>query len=352
MIARLRNALARGLVAAMVLLAGTGGAAACLVCVPFPTRTPADLVLDAAAVGLAREDPERPFRLSVTEVAKGPTEATGPTGVYLPAADRRRLAERPETAVVLLRATPEAEWTWHLYADAAYLGFVRDTLARAEAWRADPQAPSRLAYFEALLDHPNGDLRRAALLEVGRAPYARIREAAARAPAPMLREALDTPTWYDWRPLYILMLAAQRDPFDVPRLETGYRTAWEFGDIAALPAWATALIEIHGPEGLARVADDVMTAAQDKAGLARAAFTALSVQGETALRPEIVEVYRRALAERPALAAQVARDMAAWEDWSLAPEVARLLEAHALRDPAALFAGGVYVGMARDRGAF
>ena len=51
----------RRAVVAFVLIAA-GPAHACLVCIPMPERTLADHVVEAAAVALARNDPDDPFR--------------------------------------------------------------------------------------------------------------------------------------------------------------------------------------------------------------------------------------------------------------------------------------------------
>ena len=90
---------------ALALLAGLllQTAHACQVCIPFPTKTLADRLLEADALVLAREDPQRPFHYVAVETLKGePGDAH--IDAFLPSANRRVLAQFPQRHMLLARA--------------------------------------------------------------------------------------------------------------------------------------------------------------------------------------------------------------------------------------------------------
>ena len=61
------------------------------VCIPMPVKTLADRLLEANALVLAREDPERPFHYVTVKVLKGDPGDT-PIDAFLPSLTRRELA--------------------------------------------------------------------------------------------------------------------------------------------------------------------------------------------------------------------------------------------------------------------
>ena len=81
----------------LALLAGflVQAANACQVCIPFPTKTLADRLLEADALVMAREDPERPFHYVAVETLKG-DPGDEPIDAFLPSKNRRMLARHPE----------------------------------------------------------------------------------------------------------------------------------------------------------------------------------------------------------------------------------------------------------------
>lgn len=340
-------------VVASILLLAAPGARACQVCVPYPTRTAADVIVTSDAVMLAREDADRPFHLAVTEALKG-DPPIAPLDLFLPSHTRRQLAASADAAILLARETPEAGWRRVAYADADYQTFVRQVLARAPSWLAAGGAEERLDFFEGLLGASNRAIQEVALLEIARAPYGRIRRAAAALPVAQVRAALSTLTLAEWWPVYILMLAQSDDPADRRRIRRGYDGARAVGTSPTLAAWTTALIEIDGAEAVRQVEADFLAAPDaDTDGVAQA-LSALSVhgsEGDLALRPFIVAAYRRVLDAHPEQAGTVAKDLATWEDWSLARRFADLLAAKTVREPASLYVMAYYVGMARERGA-
>ena len=101
----------------LILLVRT--AHACQVCIPMPVKTLADRLLEADALVLAREDPQRPFHYATVEVLKGePGDA--PIDAFLPSMDRRVLTRYPERHMLLARMDPDGGWSSLGVADAEY----------------------------------------------------------------------------------------------------------------------------------------------------------------------------------------------------------------------------------------
>ena len=128
----------RGAAFAFLLMAA-GPAHACVVCVPLPERTLADHVVEAAAVALARHDPDDPFRYAVTEYLKGDAAgAPGEIPFLVDSTTRRRMAADAEVFTILSRELPESEWALHATGGAATVSVIREIAARSEAWLAIP----------------------------------------------------------------------------------------------------------------------------------------------------------------------------------------------------------------------
>ena len=126
---------------------------ACQVCIPMPVKTLADRLLEADALVLAREDPERPFHYVTVEVLKGEPGNT-PIDAFLPSMDRRILARYPQRHMLLARVRPDGNWSALGITDAEYERFVRRILGHADTWKPmERNNPQRLAEFAPLLGH-------------------------------------------------------------------------------------------------------------------------------------------------------------------------------------------------------
>lgn len=320
-----------------------GAANACQICVPFPTRTLADRLLEADALVFAREDPERPFHYAAVEILKGdPGDA--PIDAFLPSMNRRMLARYPERRMLLALAAPGGGWSALGIADGDYKRVVHRIVDRAGSWRPmETGNRQRIAEFVPLLGHADSRLHELAYLEIGRAPYAEIRRITSTVPIETVRGMLDDPRYLEWRSLAILMLAQSSDPADRERIRTSFETKQRLGSRLNLAAWATAYLAIEGASGVERIQDWYLTDPGRSREELQQVVKALSVSADGALREPVAAAYRRLLELHPSLAPAVSRDLIAWRRWDFVEQIQGIREGMARQDPLAAYALGLYL---------
>lgn len=312
---------------------------ACPVCFPFPKESSADHLIAADVVVLAREDPERPFHLRAVEVLKG---SPGDEGIdlFLDTLTRRLLSLHPEWAVVCTYHGdgPGAWWRRVGVADGEVGPVVREILARAPGWEGAPE--DRCLFFADYLTHGNEQLRGLAHIEMARAPYSEIRKIGKTLPPERIRAFLARLRYLEWHSLYILFLAQTGNGGDQSRIRESMRNASRFSMTSLLAAWATALVEVDGEEGLAFLREQYIENRDRDPAEMREIQMALSVHGtngRTDLRERIVQDYGRMLERHPAMAARVVADLSKWKRVDHVGMVAGILAA----DPGGLDRGTV-----------
>lgn len=305
---------------------------ACQICVPFPTKSAADYLIESDTVVLAREDPERPFHYATIKVLKGdPGEK--PIDLFLDSATRRSLAAYPERAVVLTGKSKDAVTAWKRVAmtDDQVAPVVREILALAPLWADRPRA--RIEYFGKRLGHDNAQLRSLAHLEVGRAPYSEIKRLGGALSREEIHRFLANFRYMEWHALYILLLAQSEEAADRALIESSLRSASRFKATIRLAAWATAFIEHREEEALAYIESEYFAAGSQRSRAELVEISkALSVHGgsgHTHLRDRIVASYGKLLARDSSLTPAIAADLIAWKRTELADEI----EAYATANP-------------------
>jgi hypothetical protein len=332
---------------ALALLAGflVQAANACQVCIPLPTKTLADRLLEADALVMAREDPERPFHYVAVETLKG-DPGDEPIDAFLPSKNRRMLARHPERRMLLARAEPGGGWAALGIADGDYERVVRRIVQHAGAWRPmETNNRQRLAAFAPLLGHADSRLHETAYLEIARAPYADIRRIATEVPTDKVRGMLDEPRYLKWRSLAILMLAQSTDPADRERIRTTFADKQRLGSTLNLAAWATAYLAIEGAGGLDDIQGWYLTRPGPSRDELREIVKALSVMAgaEVAMREPVAAAYRNLLEVHPSLASDVSHDLIAWRRWDFVEQIQGIREGMAGQDPLAAYALGLYL---------
>lgn len=321
---------------------------ACQVCIPMPVKTLADRLLEADALVLAREDPERPFHYAAVKVLKGDPGNT-PIDAFLPSMDRRVLARYPQRHMLLARAGENDGWSALGIADEEYERFVRRILGHAGSWKPmQSDNPQRLAEFAPLLGHANVRLHETAYLEIARAPYTEIRRIASEVPIETVRGMLDDPRYLEWRSLAILMLAESELPTDRTRIRKRFNDQQRIGTTFNLAAWATAYLAIEGKSGLKDIRQWYLTRPDRSREELREIVKALSVHAaaDAALRDPVAEAYRTLLEVHPLLASDVTHDLIAWRRWDFADRIKDIRTTIAKEDPLAAYALGMYLRMA------
>ena len=213
---------------ALVFAAAIPQAMACVVCVPVPKETMADVLLASEVVAFAREQTQHSYTYQVVETLKGRLDSK-PIGLLVDSVTRRRLLAEPESRVLLVRRSPNMQWVNLGFAEAAYQSFVRAVLHRTDVWRQKGGQRDRLNYFETLLTSSNDTLRRQAVLEISRGPYRRIRAAASRVSRQDIYDVLRAVTWLEWSPLYIVMLGHSKVENDRAFVARRFKSSARYG---------------------------------------------------------------------------------------------------------------------------
>ena len=317
----------------------------CTICIPFPTRTLADYLIESESVVLARENPDKPWSYQIVEHLKG-EQILRPIDNFLNSSTRRLLRLHPERGVVFVLEN-EDDWRSLGFANQEYESLVREVLRRAPTWRThDPLDESRLAFFADYLGHENRALHELAYLELGRAPYGQIKQLGSHWSLEQVRAWLRNPAYFEWYPLAILVLAQSGDERDHDHIAGRFSSLASFGLTTNLAAWATALIEIRRQAAIDEIETSYFRSpARSKEELA-AVIAALSVHGSnghTHLVDRIVRSYATLIENHPEMASRIATDLMAWRRHDLADQMAEALQEVQDTDPLGAYAIRMYL---------
>jgi hypothetical protein len=329
----------------------SGTANACVICIPYPTKTAADYLVESETVVLAREDLDKAWSYTPIETLKGETNVP-PIDNFLNSATRRMLAAHPQRGVVFtLDPGDRTKWRGLGFADEEYERMIREIIRRSPDWgHTGSSSASRLAFFADYLGHHNRDLHELAYLEIGRARYSQIKQLGARWPLDQVRALLRNPVYYEWHPLAILILAHNGDANDRNFIAGKFSSLARFGQSTNLSAWTTALIEIQQGAAVAEVEEKYFRSSRrtrEELVAVTAALSEHGTNGHTHLRDQIVQSYSTLLEHHPEMASHVAKDLTAWKRWELTDQLAKTLDAIKQTDPLTAYAIRMYLAQAK-----
>ena len=302
-------------------------AQACMVCLPMPRTTAADRLIDAQIVAFAREDPQQPFSYRAVEVLKGNLDSPQ-IDLFVNTSTRRQLNANKGLVVVLVRGSDQS-WRTIGIADLAFQSMVRRVLAFAAEWRGELGVEKRCQFFLPLISHQNRALFELAYLEMGRAPYSKIKRVAGLIPQENLQRILTQPEYIEWRPLAILMLAQDAGKTESSLVKSRLDQCSRLALTTNLAAWATAYIEIDGAQAIATLNDRYLCNPNRHEEEVRAVVAALSVHGRGGhihLRDRIVSSYGAAIKHHPLAIGLIFQDLADWRRLDYQLDVRTLLD--------------------------
>lgn len=324
---------------------------ACVICVPYPTKTTADYLVESETVILARENPVKPWSFISVETLKG--EA----GIYLVdnflnSRTRKLLEVYPERGVILVRdKKDETKWRSLGFASEEYERMVREIIRLTPQWRQQGFLnDSRVAFFADYLGHEDRNAHELAYLEVGRAPYNQIKQLGAKWPLDQIRALLRDPVYFEWYPLAILILALNGDASDRSYIIDRFSSLARFGMSANLSAWTTALIEVQEAAAVVEVEEKYFRSSARSREELVAVMLALSehgTNGHTHLRDRIIQSYSTLLDYHPKMASYIAKDLMTWRRWELADQLAEVLETIEQTDPLNAYSIKLYLGQVK-----
>ena len=328
---------------------------ACMICVPYPKTTLADLLMDKVSVVFAREKIGKPYFFYALEVLKG---AIGGDDfeAYIYSADRRRLNKNLEDVAVFGKNDSGDDWQYLEYADREYQAFVREIVLQADSWQKFKVSTRRIDFFAERLTSSNPRILEQAYLEVGRAPYSSIKGIAGSIPRRQIREFLANWRLIEWHSLYILMLGQSRHPDDRAYIQNKLKNYARHQITRNLSAWVTAFVESQpdsGVEEVKRLFFSTRDRTQDELEEVVKGFSVLGSEGGIPFKPEIVDrrhrivkSYATLLDNYPTMAGLVAKDLINWKIRALVPRLSRIKNGETILDPSSLFAVDYYLSMA------
>jgi hypothetical protein len=308
----------RSVILGIALSLGIGLAAesvACLICIGFPSRTDADVLLEGHCVMLGRPDPADPFKYAPGTVLKGSYDGSN-IDLLVDSTTRRILEVHPKTHVLFVQSKPNGPWQSLGWMNGALESVVHRVLAVGPSWKGPDGMKQRIKFFFMLIEHQDSRIRELAYLELGRAPYPMVRQLgrfiSREAIEPMLQER----RYYEWRGLAILLLAQSDSESDRQYIRESFQAAERFAMVTHLAAWAAAAMELDPDSTMDQIEEKYLSQAERTPEELKAIFSALSMHGSRegfALRDRIVVCYGKLLERLPELAPQVAEDMRAWK---------------------------------------
>ena len=227
------------------------------------------------------------------------------------------------SSLVLLYRNGTADWQSAGPLAPHHADWVRRLVELTDATDLTPaQWTSRIASFLQELESLEPLVAQAAYEETASAPYAALRAAAPRLNAARLLRWLDTPALTARRPLYALLLGFAGNQASAESLQQRMAGLRGTGDAPALSAMIAAWLELRGPEGVAWVERQYLSAPTAHEIGVSAALLALSVHGGDGLRvgrSRVVQAYRHFAAQATPWPGLVASDLGNWERWEFGP---------------------------------
>jgi hypothetical protein len=327
-------------------------AEACAFHLYAPEKTVVDWIIQADHLVVARNDPENPFSYMVTETLRDGGR-TVTIDQLVDTNTRRRFASNPDDAMLFAHDSETGGWRSVAYLTPDFRQVVDRVRADMATWQPG-YAAARFEMFAGLQDNPDAEVRRLAILEIDKAPYELLRGIDLRIPPDSLLAELWTPQGYPYQSIRILLLGLSGDDMARREIHAFVDRVAEWDWANNLGAFATALVEIDGPDGVARLEKAFLanpTQPLDKLEQVVEALAIHSGVGSVALRAEIGTTLDRFLRARPEAAPLVARQFGSRSDWSQAAVLQTLLQDNRLDSATGLMAVAVYVAQARDANA-
>lgn len=336
------------LAAAMALPGGE--APACAFHTYLPERTVVDMLLETENVVLARPDPADPFRFSAVVALEGTLEQAD-LPALVDSATRRKMEANPDDVVLFARdGGGYGPFLRLAYLDASYREIVETIMERKEDWVMGDDL-GRYQYFADLLSHADPTIRALALRELDTAPYDLLRALDLDVDANAIMRDLWQLQEAPYVPIRLLLLGLSES--DTARneirraLDTDRKTASAF----QLGPLATALLELDGAEGIARLESQYLTDPGVATQAQELVVEALAIHAgaaEPEMRAHILATLAAFAKRHPDRADAVARQFQVRYDFGMADALAELLEGGTIRSAKVLIPVSTYVLMARQ----
>ncbi|WP_343211925.1 hypothetical protein QEZ52_20760 (plasmid) [Aliisedimentitalea scapharcae] len=291
-----------------------------------PQPTLVDRLLGSDEIVLARSAPNNPFRFEAIEALEG-NLGSSEIPFLVDSVTRHRFAMDAQTAVLFARDGDYGPWQRLALVDATMAPVLSTIMEQLPAWEIGSQM-DRFRYFATLLNHPDDRIHKMALRELDQADYATLRSLNLAIETRRLQARLDEPNEADFKAIRILLLGMSDDLQFRDLLEAGVENNVRSEGIY-LGAYATALIELVGPEAVASIAAKHLTNSNHSLLSRELLIEAVALHGgstSSEMETSVMQAINSSLWLDPRLAGAAARQFGARGNWSLAPVLKTLLE--------------------------
>jgi len=336
----------RGTLLALVLaIAPVSAAHPCTFHGYTPDPTLVDLLLGAEDIIVAQPDPSTPGRLVIRDILLGQVGVAGVTA-DVDAPSGARLQADPDLSILLVRDVSYAPWSTVAVIDDRFRDIVDIIVENHEAW-GQRYYPERFQMFAARLNDPAPEIRRLAYQELDRADYSVLRRL--RLPPASLGAANLAAGDPDLAPIRVLLAGLSGERSHSSALASGLDAAIA-AELPHLGAYATALIELLGPDGAAQITERYL-GAETSLDVREKLVEALAIHSQAGAA-QTQRAVRRALSDRleqdPGLVGPIARQFGIRYDWSMLEPLSRALETRPSISVNDIFAVNQYIQIARQ----
>lgn len=269
--------------------------------------------------------------------------------ILVDSATRRRLNINFNHGVLFVLGTNGA-WLRLAYIDDDYRRLLDTVLAKMPSWHGVEHHRERFALFASLLNHSNAALRRLALQEMDRVPYAMLRAAKVRLSPRDLVASLNRRSDRDYWSINFLLLGLTRSNDARADLHDRVERMKPLQIAEGLGAAATALIELEGLGGVYKLERLFLLDPDQSMSKVEAVVEAMAIHssvGTIEVRQEIEEALVGFVTSRPNGVEAIARQFSARRDWSFGPRIEKVLEAPGPLSASSRLFASVYVAQAK-----
>jgi hypothetical protein len=309
-------------------IATASEAIACAICMGFPSRTEADVLIDGYCLMLVRADPNDPYQFAPGTVLKGSYDGSK-FDLLVDSATQRTLDAYPESQVLLVQESAHGPWRSLGCLNKPLESLVRRILVVGPTWTGSQGIKDRIEFFVTLMESDDPRIRELAYLELGRAPYSTVRQLGRALPRRAYEPMLQERRYLEWRGLAILLLAQSQSDADRQWIMNAFRSAEQNAVVTNLAAWTAAAIEVDSPAVLQYIEEEYFRGKDHSREELRAVFQAISMHGsldEPELRERIIVCYGGLLESYPEFAPEVAEDLHLWKRSELSDTLARIVQ--------------------------
>lgn len=327
---------------------------ACMICVPYPERTLADKLLDYDEIIFAREVKDSPYVFSLIENVRG-AGVSEPFKVFCDSSTRSKLQVYPDSAVVLARLTRQDKWEVITFADSTFQSFIKAIVQHSSDWSGPSGKPHRIRYFSMFLANEHQHIQELAYLEVGRAPYAMIKNLAIEIPTAQIYDFLGNTLFTEWHSLYILFLGQSHRLADRDYIRKQVESATRFNRTTNLAAWLTAFAETNPETGIKEIEKWYFSNPSRSKSEIEQVMTTMSTLGSLQsgdvlplfqFREKIVKSYMSLLKNYPEMAGRVAKDLAMWQVYAHVDLLTTIQKKNLPLDPSDVYLIDYYLSVA------